>query len=411
MLKSQCKGVEAAAITAALKAATNSDSGSGDGYGPGDALPDLETAWLLPGLIPAGDLTMLVATPKAGKTRFYLGLLAAMQRGDACLGNELPPLPPTLLIGTDMPRSLWRNYLIKSGLSVAGQVPAFMHKLYTLDRPLLLDAEGFRTIRTQCQTNPGMLVIVDSLRSCSRSLGIDENSAEASDLLYQLGEVVTGSGGTCLVVHHAPKSTIRDGSVGVAAIRGSSAIGGVPSQVLSLHHLTKQKDGYPVAQKDDPRRRLFAEGRFSAPLDLLVASDAEMRWVLHGDYSDYEQEQAAEKDAKRLTEGQGKLLELIQSNGPIEVKEAAEALAVDARTIRDQAKALETRGQIKRQPKGKGFLLVVADAENAEDPDAPTQGQIQLTVPPCPVPGGSAWDAGADEDDPAWPARDAPAEW
>ena len=53
-----------------------------------------------------------------------------------------------------MPRSLWRNYLVKSGLSITGQVPAFMAKLFTLDRPLLLDSEGFRTIRTQCQANP-----------------------------------------------------------------------------------------------------------------------------------------------------------------------------------------------------------------------------------------------------------------
>jgi hypothetical protein len=35
-----------------------------------------------------------------------------------------------------------------SGLSGTGHVLAFMAKLLTLDRPLLLDSEGFRTIRT-----------------------------------------------------------------------------------------------------------------------------------------------------------------------------------------------------------------------------------------------------------------------
>jgi hypothetical protein len=47
---------------------------------------------------------------------------------------------------------------------------------------------------------------------------------------------------------------------------------------------------------------------------------------------------------------------------------------------------------------GDGVLNAASqtDSDDAEDPDAPPQGQIQLMVPPCPVAVGSAWDIPAD---------------
>lgn len=365
LLKAKFPKVDNASIGAALQAAKSDDADDPDGYFPGDELPDPEVGWLLPDFIPAGDLTMLVATSKAGKTRFYLGLLAAMARQQSTfLCRTLPQLPPIVLIGSDMPRGMWRKYLQDCGLSSDGLVPSCIKRLFTLDRPLLLNADGFSRIKTLCQEHPGALVILDSLRSCTRNLGIDENSAEASDLLYQLGEVVTDGGGTALVAHHAPKGIIRDGSVGVAAIRGSSAIGGVPSQVISLHHLTKQHNGYPIALKDDQRRRVFIEGRFAEPLDLLVELQAQMGWELVGDYSEFERECAEEREQRRLTEGQERLLQLVQS-ATVTTEEAAQQLGVDARTIRRQAEALEQRGVIQRKPKGRTTLLSVPDDADA----------------------------------------------
>lgn len=371
LLKAQFPKVDAATITAALQAALADEADDPDGYVPGEDLPDMDVGWILNDFIPAGDLTMLVGTSKGGKTRFYLGLLAAMaKRQSAFLGRELPPLPPILLIGTDMPRQMWRKYLRSCGLSTDGRVPECIKRLFTLDRPLLLNAEGFKRIRSMCQENPGALVIVDSLRSCSRNLGIDENSAEASDLLYQLGQVVTDSGGTVLIAHHAPKGIIRDGSVGVAAIRGSSALGGVPSQVISLHHLTKQVNGYPMALKDDQRRRLFIEGRFAEPMDLLLRMKADMDWELLGDYADFERECAAEREQRHLTEGQEKLLALVQSTD-VTIEEASQQLGTDPSTIRRQSKALaDDRKLIRRVPQGRTFLLTVAD--DPDGPDVPT---------------------------------------
>jgi hypothetical protein len=376
LIKAQFPKVEAATVTAALQAAQKRKEAPLTGYAPGDELHDQQVAWLLQDFIPAADMTMLVATAKAGKTRFYLGLLAALHSAERqFLGRELPAAPPVLLIGTDMPRSVWRQYLQSSGLSESGRVPDFIHRMYTLDRPLLLNAEGFASIKADCEAHPGSWVILDSFRSCSRNLGIDENSAEAADLLYQLSSVVTETGGTPLICHHAPKGIIRDGSVGVAAVRGSSAIGGVPSQVISLHHLTKQLNGYAVAQKDDPRRRCFVEGRHSEPLDLLLQMDEGMQWQLLGDFGDYERDCAAEREQQRLTEGQEKLLALIKSQSRT-IEQAAEQLGVDARTIRRQSKSLADRGFLERRPAGKTFTLCLPSADQSVDPDgadAPTQ--------------------------------------
>ena len=378
LIKAQFPKVDAATITAALQAAQKRKEPPLEGYRPGDDLDDQETAWLLQDFIPAADMTLLVATAKAGKTRFYLGLLAAMHSPERkFLGRDLSAAPPVLLIGTDMPRGMWRAYFKKSGLSESGKIPEFIRRMFTLDRPLLLNSEGFARIKADCEDNPGALVILDSLRSCTRNLGIDENSAEASGLLYQLSSVVTDSGGTPLICHHAPKGIIRDGSVGVAAVRGSSAIGGVPSQIISIHHLTKQENGYAVAQKDDPRRRCFVEGRFSEPLDLLLQMDAGMQWQLLGGFADYECDSAAEREQQRLTEGQEKLLALIKSQS-CTIEQAAERLGVDARTIRRQSKSLADRGYLERRPAGKTFTLCLPSADQSVDPD----GADAATQPP-----------------------------
>jgi len=379
LIKSQFPKVDSATITAALQSAQKKQDGELTGYGPGDELHDQETSWLLDGVIPQFDMTMLVATPKAGKTRFYLGLMAALHTpGRQFLGRELAAPPPVLLIGTDMPRSVWRRYLQSSGVSESGRVPDYIRRMFTLDRPLLLNAEGFDSIKADCEANPGCWVILDSLRSCMRNLGIDENSAEVSDLLYELGSVVTERGGTTLVCHHAPKSIIRDGSVGVAAIRGHSSLGGVPSQVISVHHLTNQVNGYPVAQKDDPRRRCFVEGRFSESMDLLIQMDQGMRWNYIENFDDYQSECDSEGNQPRLTEGQERLLQLIQA-GEFSIEQAAEQIGVDARTIRRQAKSLADRGLIQRKPTGKTFTLCLSSGDQTDEPDgadgadAPTQ--------------------------------------
>ena len=78
LLKSQFPKVDATTLTAALQSAQQQKEGQLSGYLPGDELHDEQINWLLQDFIPAADMTMLVATAKAGKTRFYLGLLAAL---------------------------------------------------------------------------------------------------------------------------------------------------------------------------------------------------------------------------------------------------------------------------------------------------------------------------------------------
>ena len=63
---------------------------------------------------------------------------------------------------------------------------------------------------------------------------------------------------------------------------------------------------------------------------------------------------------------------------------------------------------------GDGVLNAASqtDADEAEDPDAPPQGQIQLLVPPCQSAVGSAWDAASADEDPHWgPRQTISADW
>jgi hypothetical protein len=265
---------------------------SGEGFKPltaadRAAMPKPVVRWLVPGLIPANDLTIIGGRPKVGKTRLAVAIAAAVLRGEPFL--EFPAAsttPPVLLVTDDQSE---------------GDTATMLTALDLWTHPRLIWSKHFRLTENDLQAlldaikaNPGALVVLDSLRSIGRALQHGENDPEIGATLYDLKQAVIDAGGTLLLIHHCNKAADL---VGVEALSGHNAIGGAANTVITFHYCPNDK-GLP--DKINPQRRLFCEGRSGEGCDLVIdrAGGGAYRQVSTFDH--WQQQLAEAKKANKL---------------------------------------------------------------------------------------------------------------
>lgn len=221
-------------------------------------IPEVE--WIWSGLLPANDGAIIGGRPKVGKTVTVYAAIAALLKQQPFLGQQPPAPRKVILISDDQGDATTRDLLRKYGI---------------WDHPDLIWSSRFRISEVQIDrlletidANPGALVVIDSLRSTTRSSGFTEMDVEMGTILYDLKQAIVTAGGTLWVIHHCNKSD--DNAVGIEALSGNSALAGAVNFTATLHHLVI--DGKP--QKSKPERRLFSEGRGDG-LDLLITLSPE----------------------------------------------------------------------------------------------------------------------------------------
>jgi len=282
------------------------------------AMPKPVVRWLLPGLLPAGDLTIIGGRPKVGKTRLAMALVAAVLNGEAVLDLPAPAkAAPVILVTDDQGDGDSAEMMDALGLWLhPGLVWSRHFRLTEPDLDGLLDA---------IKANPGALVVIDSLRSVSRALQYGENDPEIGATLYDLKQAVIDAGGTLLLIHHCNKTA---DAVGLEALSGHSSIGGAANTVLTMHYLPGE-NGHP--NKEAPERRLFREPRSGEGFDLVITRGAAGGFRKVSTLSQWQQQIKDAKEAKkadRLNETQEEALEVL-SNGWMTRRQVCKAIGVD----------------------------------------------------------------------------------
>jgi hypothetical protein len=265
---------------------------SGEGFKPltaadRAAMPKPIVRWLVKGLIPANDLTILGGRPKVGKTRVAVAIVAAVLRGEPFLDFPVAPSTPPVLLVTDD--------------QSAGDTADMLTALDLWSHPRLVWSEHFRLTETDLQAlldaikaNPGALVVLDSLRSIGRALQHGENDPEIGATLYDLKQAVTEAGGTLLLIHHCNKAADL---VGTDALSGHTAISGAANTVITLHHCPNDK-GLP--DKTNPQRRLFSESRSGGGCDVVIDRAGRGAYRLVGTFDHWQQQLSEAKKANKL---------------------------------------------------------------------------------------------------------------
>ena len=150
------------------------------------------------------------------------------------------------------------------------------------------------------EANPGAVVVMDSLRSVTRSTGIDENSPEIGPLLYDLKTAVTDAGGTLMLVHHCNKS---NDTIGTEALSGHNSIPSAGNTVITLHYLGDNKETL--------NRRMVREARSGQGADLVVTGGSDAIYINQGSYSEYSR-------AKETEELSDQMQQLLNGNQALE---------------------------------------------------------------------------------------------
>lgn len=276
------------------------------------------THWLLPGLVPAQDLTIIGGRPKVGKTRFAVAVAAAVLNGTSVLDLPAPSTKKPVILCSD-------DQADGDTCEMLSALNLWEHPDLSWSRHFRLNESDLDNLLDSIQTNPGALVIIDSLRSISRCLRHGENDPEIGATLYDLKQAVTDVGGTLLLVHHCNKS---NDLVGVEALSGHNAIAGAANGVLTMHYL-EEKNGQP--NKQAPQRRLVREARSGDGFDLVIDRDAAAGFRRVSDVGEWKQQQEKASNRQKLTTLQEEVLDALetQSGQWMTRREVCEAVGIE----------------------------------------------------------------------------------
>ena len=277
--------------------------------------------WLLPGLLPAGDLTIIGGRPKVGKTRLAVALVAAVLNGEAVLDLPAPAsTAPVILVTDDQGDGDTADMLDAVGL--------WLHPGLTTSSNFRLTEDDLDRLLAAIKANPGALVVIDSLRSVSRAFQYGENDPEIGATLYDLKQAVIDAGGTLLLIHHCNKTA---DAVGLEALSGHSSIGGAANTVLTMHYLPGE-NGHP--NKEAPERRLFREPRSGEGFDLVITRGAAGSFRKVSTLSQWQQQIKDAKEASkadRLNETQEEVFDALKAAAGdwMTRRQVCEAVAVE----------------------------------------------------------------------------------
>jgi hypothetical protein len=309
--------------------------------------------WLIDGLIPAEDMSIVGGRAKVGKTRFALAIADSVLNGTEILGNHPEGTRPVILVTDDQADGDSADMLEALGI--------WSHPGLLWSRHFRLTESDLDGLLKTVQINPGALVILDSLRSIGRSLQAGENDPEIGAILYDLKSAVIDAGGSLLVVHHCNKA---DGLIGTEALSGHNAIAGSANTIITLHYIPDQ-NGKPI--KDAPQRRIVREARSGQSFDLVISSTGGTgRFYKVGSFAEWQEKaKSAADDAKkqqRLSVQQRETLEALEDGGQwMTRRQVCEALSVEwgdrgrskeARRIDDSLRRLVELGLVESMRAG-----------------------------------------------------------
>jgi hypothetical protein len=207
--------------------------------------------WIMPGVIPAGAVTLLSASPKCGKSTLLGSLIRDLHQGGPLVANASDA--PVVVLSEE-PSGIWHER--RRTLNLPGTM-------------ILVERDSFANCGTDewadligrmadCVRGEGaQMAVVDTLASAWPCQ--DENNAvDVVRALNPLREIST-TGTALLLIHHARKS---GGSHG-RAHRGSSALTGFPDVIADLRP-------FEAESESDNRRILSVRGRYAGLLGEVV---------------------------------------------------------------------------------------------------------------------------------------------
>lgn len=230
----------------------------------GRKLKRAKSKWLWEGLIMAGQINIVLALAKTGKTLLVLQFLSALINGrESFLERKLSEQDRCrhiLICGPDMNEADWAECLDTSGLLIDDElVGDGKIELLTAEDAFSLDDDGIDFIARKAQQHPGLIVLLDSYTKAMEGMGYQDKDTSYGDPLSALAVAVAPHGATVIVIHHVSKGN-RNASP-VLAGRGSMRMAEIASWVVKLQFLKEESEDSSSDGLIAGPRKMTATGR------------------------------------------------------------------------------------------------------------------------------------------------------
>ncbi|KZR64550.1 AAA family ATPase [Prochlorococcus sp. MIT 1303] len=235
--------------------------------------PNIDSCWVVPELLPRGEVTVLAADSDTGKSLLGYDLCRALITGKKWLGFSVPKMRVLIL-------QLEEGACSISRLKAHGFFD-FATKGVEWDLGDSFDlAKPRHRQQLQSMIRSGFdFIMVDPLRAVS-SLAIDENTAEfGKRVVRRLRKLITEEGGTALIIHHNSRGSGKYAGNGdiKAAVWGLAALRLVDANDTSILHLSTLKVHDGKARDADPILWRLQRTRVESKWD---GSDNDCKWEL-----------------------------------------------------------------------------------------------------------------------------------
>ncbi|MGB3637487.1 MAG: AAA family ATPase [Rivularia sp. (in: cyanobacteria)] len=218
-----------------------------------DELLDMEIqelSWMIPELLPKGEMVVLAGSPKCGKTLMAIDAAFAIATGEDDFLGLRTQQGKVLLISNDENARSTKSKLLKRGFRKGDGKN--LEVIFNWNINQLYELEGLLD-----EFRPDV-VIVDSLKSITAcNAEVSENSAEFANNIYALKNLLNQYNAASILIHHTNKN--KD-AMGVHKLRGSSAIAGAVWGTWQLDHIPTTDPNDKKKQIIDPRdpKRILA---------------------------------------------------------------------------------------------------------------------------------------------------------
>jgi len=243
---------------------------------------DLNVDWIWDGFIAKGNVTLLAALWKSGKSTLLAHLLSSMKAGSRLAGQSTTKAG--VLILSEEHSSKWSQRRTELN---------FPHDVWLVTKPFKMKptlrewGDFLKDYSTFCEENHIELVIVDTLASFW-SVRNENDASEVAEALMPLN-FLTEKNIAVLLIHHFRKSGGKDG----VATRGSGALAGHSDIIIEFR---RAEEG-----STSSIRKLATYSRYEeTPKDVVIElRDGEYRTV--GDSSEYVKEAKLNKFLEAMT--------------------------------------------------------------------------------------------------------------
>lgn len=208
--------------------------------------------WLLPGLVPRGELVLLAGPSECGKSTFIASVIAQVSGTTSVLGLPFTPASSSILYALEEDaRGAPRERLIAAGADLSRVVSG---DRLPDDRPAPIPylPDGIGAFRQRIIDCRASLVAIDPLTSMLASGTNTNDGQHVRAVLVPLQEIARSMGVTILFTLNYRKSTTGDASNWVA---GSKDWWNVPRHILAFGRDPGRTDRYVCAVGKQSRGR------------------------------------------------------------------------------------------------------------------------------------------------------------